>query len=1048
MARFLSEGFDNDKGATQTFLAAVPCRACATGRLPGSHAGVIEYALTDTATSGYTINHVDLTGGNGYYRFYILIQKLPSSSYIPLIYFNGTVSNALALRLHSDGTLTAWSNDATQVGTTSTVAMVENVWYMIQLHIKMRNGGASGTNSLSVLIDGVQVIAGIQTVGSTGINHATQYIQSFIIGGDTPVSQSAHYLIDDISGDTTTMPGPGGVSLLHVTGPGAEQNWTEPCSWRLLTRVPHHAPNNATATVGMRVANTTAGLKQTYAVESMASRGLSDVTIRSHRVVAYGSMIRTGGQYILRKNGIESLSVTFGTKDRVFIGQSGGLAFHPTKCGWEQTVETSPMSPSDTIEIGIKDGPAGAGTTWLTGLYFVVDWEGEDPASLRVVNDAIRVVQGSYIGNGTSQTISFADPTLIPTTLFILPEDTTAASGMWSRAWGEFGDWSSYWALEGLGDTGLATIRTGSFEVVGAASSVNESGVVFRYLVIQDQNQRMIHDGWNDYNMGGWTGTDNVNVYLDDAVQYPVARSRATFSDWPISAIFVMSARDALTPGDEASVYSDVNYTAGYSSWLDKTGGQIPWLDYVQSLGTGVFQIGQSATDGAFDTTRWLAINASEDAFYNDSPLVEVGSYIGNGAASRVITFANTSLAPAWILIVPEVTDVPHQRFFNDGNGTGSRQIPSNVLTASTGIISFATPGQCTVGVVLNVSAAKYHYLVFAGGTDELIVPDIEPITVFEEDLCLGTVIQSPLAHVGIGEIIIGTANQLTGGLTKLRTSIKFPDSGRETTDFGYMYRMQTGSLNRKLIMDFRAEPAMKDHLYQMFDGSVDMNLSMGRSTIVSGGPGESETILSGAPALSGSTFVSGMPYSTYPGINLTDGSSQTVAKLNLASVSEVSFTIDLGSSQTPDFLAIINNNFRLFPSILVVDVIASNNVNMSSPVLESAIGVNYPNMWLDLRGFVSRTARYWRVRISTDPAKNDYWLAGYNDSLTNPLFPPSKVMIMTGGIGKRCLVIPDSRKNDCFWVDIPSLLAIDYPDSLLESTLSFELPEESPGVI
>lgn len=376
----------------------------------------------------------------------------------------------------------------------------------------------------------------------------------------------------------------------------------------------------------------------------------------------------------------------------------------------------------------------------------------------------------------------------------------------------------------------------------------------------------------------------------------------------------------------------------------------------------------------------------------------------------------------------------------------------------------YGIPGQWASGT-LHIPPSPAHVALY-GPLDPRLDPSGRPLApftnpsgyiphLFQEDKCDEIIVISDFNHLAVGEMVVGQALEFEGNVVKSKVASSFKNSGNEVTEYGIAYKMRTGVSSRKLILDFNLPPNYQSSLYTIFDGSVNLNLSSGRPAGVTGGPGQAETIISGGPGI---VALTGLPYTTYPAENLTDGSSQLVTKANPISggyYTSVYFSVDLGTSQRPDVVALINTNLREFyPIIKVAELQASDNALFNYPLLlRRSFGVNYPNMWIDLRD-VSVTARYWRILILNDSPVVDFWLAGNVPPAQliyptdSPTFPPSRVLVVPGGLGKRTLVVPDSRKNDCYWVDLPDGFEMSHSSSLLEAITSIEMAEETPGTL
>jgi len=97
----------------------------------------------------------------------------------------------------------------------------------------------------------------------------------------------------------------------------------------------------------------------------------------------------------------------------------------------------------------------------------------------------------------------------------------------------------------------------------------------------------------------------------------------------------------------------------------------------------------------------------------NEAKLMQMGSYDGDGAASRSISSgAGTGLRPFWGIVIPHNAAQPHYRDPSH-TGTTSQQF-TGAAQASTGI-SAGLPDGFTVGTALNANGVRYSWLMFMG---------------------------------------------------------------------------------------------------------------------------------------------------------------------------------------------------------------------------------------------------------------------------------------------------------------------------------------------
>lgn len=233
-----------------------------------------------------------------------------------------------------------------------------------------------------------------------------------------------------------------------------------------------------------------------------------------------------------------------------------------------------------------------------------------------------------------------------------------------------------------------------------------------------------------------------------------------------------------------------------------------------------------------------------------------------------------------------------------------------------------------------------------------------------------------------------------------------------------------------------------------------------------------------------------------FPLANATDDSCDSV--LRSGSFSEV-FVVDLGAAYTPNLFAVINSNLD---DGLVCTVVASNSPSLTPALLNVNVAARYPNFWLDLRA-APVSARYWALVVTSNSVAisigelvvgqaflfDGILTEGYTEAiqlwgerefteygqlvvsasgamsrrLTVTVRPQGSTEIdnlaqiytevmTTPFIGtygpKHVVVVPDSKRNDVWFVNWPSLREFEYPASIRETSVALELLEQSGGVL
>ncbi len=229
---------------------------------------------------------------------------------------------------------------------------------------------------------------------------------------------------------------------------------------------------------------------------------------------------------------------------------------------------------------------------------------------------------------------------------------------------------------------------------------------------------------------------------------------------------------------------------------------------------------------------------------------------------------------------------------------------------------------------------------------------------------------------------------------------------------------------------------------------------------------------------------------SAFPLLNATDDTAQSVSRLTGVTGGWV---VDLGSARSPLAIAVFNHTFD---EGRVIGTRGSNNSDLSSAVVSAGFAAAPFGCWLDLRGFSFVPARYWSIEIETvnsvalqlgeivialpdayegvimeeslDAETTFYQshersehgarvgvtsgVASRRVQMRLRMSPAERVAFEglwdeAGLTWQRVLVVPDSRVNECYWVDWPVRreTAYDKTDRFPETALA--LDEEGMGV-
>jgi hypothetical protein len=218
-----------------------------------------------------------------------------------------------------------------------------------------------------------------------------------------------------------------------------------------------------------------------------------------------------------------------------------------------------------------------------------------------------------------------------------------------------------------------------------------------------------------------------------------------------------------------------------------------------------------------------------------------------------------------------------------------------------------------------------------------------------------------------------------------------------------------------------------------------------------------------------------------YPASRATDGSS---ARATRSVYTTDQLTVTLSGSQTPNIFGVLNHNIDY-------DLVAA----FSAPGLLRGAAARRPSFWLDLRGFPvttnsftlavngnSRPITIGELVIATGFEFDGVLRALPDEDIYAPqergLLEYGKVAISASGSivrtislelvldaaqralfeqvadeaglsGDKVIIVPDSRKNDIWFVNWPDVYEVDYPKSdIADMAVRLTLTEENGGVV
>lgn len=645
-----------------------------------------------TPERSYNTNSYTPARPTVYWRGYIRVRKLATTGTDTRVFgavggqsFVGAVSEggaALIVNLTSAGAVKMYSRGngaggSGAIGSASSVLTIGQ-WYRIQGAITWNGtAGSNGSSAATLYLDSTLVASGASPqnfgIGWFGSGGATPLGGNVFNGqyrlGTESETGDAWYDLCYFSVDTASLPGAVHFRTAHPAGTGTYSAWTG--NWQAV------AEDRADTTTALALTCATASAKHSLTVETLKSLNLRPTAvIKSLAVIAKfpsGSVSQCG--FLLRKNGVEFLSPVFGSQS------NGGH-------GWLFDVGTiGTVKVSDTLEIGVvHDGTTNSVS--LLCLSLVVEFE---PA-VNPIDHRVHVAVGNYLGNDTGQDIAVGN--WRPDLVIIAPNASTASPCLKFRN-------CLYGVARANSPTPVAdliprTTATG-FTVGSSLAAVNQNGVSYTYLAVQDQGGVLCdHGGFAP----GAGAPDDVTQALNDTAFVPEMLWAMRQSTSPTQAFYM---RHSAQVGDLSTDLGADNASAA---------------NQIQAMAAGSFQVGTALTQNTPYNLAWLAWRTTN---FNVEQLVQIDHYDGDGTSSRVITLSALTKNLSWVLVVPSNTE--RRTFKHTGHAASASQDFAGG-SIRTGAVSFITAMSGKTFTVkgaagLNTSGATYYVIGFAAGDDD-----------------------------------------------------------------------------------------------------------------------------------------------------------------------------------------------------------------------------------------------------------------------------------------------------------------------------------------
>lgn len=310
------------------------------------------------------------------------------------------------------------------------------------------------------------------------------------------------------------------------------------------------------------------------------------------------------------------------------------------------------------------------------------------------------VHSGTYVGNGTVQELQFRAPV---TWFLVMNVGASGVGAFWFS-----GANVSHPSAQRQGRNAISGLIDPSFvadgvednqqqrtliRIIGNDSAYNVAATTYQYIAFEDPGGRF-----------------NLNGAFFHSINTPTFSnplSNANFlANWFFAQLERMGSIDATF-----SLYlKGGGHTA--SNWSIASGAEV-------ATGGGALTLGQLLSGVTLhadnDNTAFAGFRMDDGSTDpNKHKVLKIGSYVGDGSASRSIGFPGTpsGLRPLYAIVCPHNANAFHRCPLN--TGTTSNQMGTGASIAATGIISGGIDSM-VVGSLGNTNAVIYDWFVILG---------------------------------------------------------------------------------------------------------------------------------------------------------------------------------------------------------------------------------------------------------------------------------------------------------------------------------------------
>lgn len=661
-------------------------------------------------------------------RLYFRIRTAPTSTrrFWRCISSSG-INNGATLNFTSDRRMQA-NNMSVGVETiqgTTSVQFELDRWYRLDILLEV------GTGILKMYVARELVLQCAMPAGAglaSGVNHTASLIGS---GSGMAAADVGEFDICDWTGATWPTEDSGGrytgidwlngtkIQWVPVNAFATGNNWAG--DYRYLNQNQAEVLTSATAACTSSVSGdalrAVADLnRRALAVPGALGASSFLVVMRSRQQVAgngtIGWKIGAGAIDLAAINPVQSTNFQWDRRlynpsgNTAPIDLSGGLELHHVKALNANAAAVVCMGAFVELigTFGDEDVPTADETSEPTAVEpsrgkHMSPWYPESiwaRASLPPVSPIV-VHSGTYVGNGTVQTLTFRSPV---TWLMIRNTSGTGHGGFF---------WSSMMGMHASGSNDLnPSVRVemdptylppGTEDsqehrtrvtISGDNTAFNAAGITYQYITVQDPGARL-------HLNGAYSGDTDVATHL------------VTLPDPAFTPGLMLFQKETINDGTFERYLKGPGHAADAGSILNGAESAT-----VATFGTAQFTSRATLNSNlprSVTYNAWRVNDGSGDP--NIHKVVTFGTYTGDGTASRTVSLAPaTGLRPLYAIVTPHNAASLHRD--PAATGTTSWSMGTGLVNASTGITAGGID-QFSVGSALNANGIVYDYFVLYG---------------------------------------------------------------------------------------------------------------------------------------------------------------------------------------------------------------------------------------------------------------------------------------------------------------------------------------------